>query len=282
MKSVRTTEEVRRIVAAWKQEGLSVGLTPTMGCLHEGHASLIRRAAAENGRVVVSIFVNPIQFGPSEDLNQYPRDLDNDLGICRSEGADLVFFPEVATLYPRGFQTSVTVSGLTEGLCGRSRPTHFTGVCTVVCKLFNIVEPDNAYFGQKDAQQLAVIRRMVQDLNMTLRVVDCPIIREPDGLAKSSRNRYLSPEEREAALALNRSLRLVESAVLKGERNSAALIALARECLDAEPLIKTDYVELVDAISLQPLERVEETALVAVAAYLGKTRLIDNRHIALS
>jgi pantoate--beta-alanine ligase len=282
MKTARTTEEVRRNVAAWKQEGLGVGLVPTMGFLHEGHASLIRRAVAENDRVVVSIFVNPTQFGPSEDLDRYPRDLEHDLQICRSEGAELVFCPEVETMYPPGFHTAITVHSLTEGLCGRSRPTHFAGVCTVVCKLFNIVGPDNAYFGQKDAQQLAVIRRMVLDLNIPLEIVACPTVREADGLAKSSRNRFLSPEERKAALALNRSLQLAEAAVRAGERDCAILIKRMRDCLEAESLVTVDYIEIVDAGSLRPLEKVEDAALAAVAAFLGKTRLIDNRLIALS
>lgn len=282
MNTARTPEEVHRHVAAWKQEGFRVGLAPTMGYLHEGHASLIRRAAAENERVVVSIFVNPTQFGPNEDLDRYPRDLEHDLEVCRTAGADLVFVPEAKTMYPPGFATTVAVSGLTDGLCGKSRPGHFAGVCTVVCKLFSIVAPDRAYFGQKDAQQLAVIRRMTRDLNLPVEVVSCPIIREPDGLAQSSRNAYLRPEERKAALVLNRALQMAEDAALGGERNSAVLVALMRECFAAEPLARVDYIEVVDALSLEPLNEVRDSTLMAVAAWLGATRLIDNRLIVLS
>ena len=237
MKTARTVEEVRGIVDTWKRAGLSVGLVPTMGYLHEGHESLMRRAVQENDRVVVSIFVNPTQFGPNEDLERYPRDLEHDLALCRSVGVELVFNPEPDVVYPAGFHTSIRVDSLTDGLCGRSRPTHFQGVCTVVCKLFNIVGPDRAYFGQKDAQQLAVIRRMVRDLNMRLEVVGCPIVREPDGLAKSSRNSYLTPEERAAALILSKSLRLAEEAVAAGERNSTTVLRLMQEAFAAEPAV---------------------------------------------
>lgn len=282
MHTVRSIEEVRRIVAAWRQEGFRVGLAPTMGYLHEGHASLMRRAKAENDRVVVSIFVNPTQFGPSEDLDRYPRDLDHDLDLCRSLGVDLVFYPEAATMYPDGFQTGISVAGLSAGLCGKSRPTHFSGVCTVVCKLINIVGPDRAYFGQKDAQQLAVVRRMAADLNMEVEIVGCPIVREPDGLAKSSRNAYLTPEERRAALVLNRALQLAEEAVQAGEADSAVLLALMRDSIAAEPLVRVDYIEIVDALSLQPIPAVGDNTLFALAAFLGGTRLIDNRLITLT
>ena len=206
MKIVETIAEVREQVRMWKQEGLSVGLVPTMGYLHEGHQSLIDRAVADNDRVVVSVFVNPMQFGVGEDLESYPRDMDRDAAICEKAGASLIFHPEPSEMYPEDFSSFVDMNTLTGGLCGKTRPIHFRGVCTVVSKLFNIVTPDRAYFGQKDAQQLAVIRHMVSDLSYGIEIVGCPIIREEDGLAKSSRNTYLSPEERQAALVLSRSL----------------------------------------------------------------------------
>ena len=206
MQIVSTVDAVREQVKKWREEGLSVGLVPTMGYLHEGHKSLIDKAVEQNDRVVVSVFVNPIQFGPNEDLATYPRDLDRDSALCENAGADLIFHPEKEDMYFDDFCTYVDMEGLTKGLCGKTRPTHFRGVCTVVSKLFNIVKPDRAYFGQKDAQQLAVIRRMVRDLNFDLESVGCPIIREEDGLAKSSRNTYLSPEERKAAVILHKGL----------------------------------------------------------------------------
>ena len=273
---VGTVNEVRAAVAAWKKEGLSVGLVPTMGYLHEGHQSLIERAAKDNDRVVASIFVNPMQFGPNEDLESYPRDLERDLARCEAAGAHLVFHPDPSAMYSPEFRTKVEVSELTAGLCGKSRPTHFVGVCTVVCKLFNIVTPNRAYFGQKDAQQLAVIRRMARDLDIPTEVIGCPIVREPDGLAKSSRNAYLLPDERIAALALNRSLRQAEKAVAGGERESRVLSAVIREAMNAEPLVKIDYVEIVDPDSMRPLQRLEGKTLIAVAAYVGKARLLDN------
>ena len=271
-----TVGEVRAIIAGWKKEGLSVGLAPTMGYLHEGHQSLIEQAAKDNDRVVVSIFVNPMQFGPNEDLANYPRDLARDLSRCKSAGAHLVFHPEPAVMYSPEFRTSVQVSQLTTGLCGKSRPTHFLGVCTVVCKLFNIIAPDRAYFGQKDAQQLAVIKRMTQDLNIPVDVIGCPIVREPDGLAKSSRNAYLLPDERTAARALNRSLRLAEAAVAAGERDSRVLASIIKDIMEAEPQVRIDYIEIVHPDSMQPLPRLEGSVLIAVAAYVGKARLLDN------
>ena len=271
-----TVEDVRAVVTAWKKEGLRIGLVPTMGFLHEGHQSLIQRAARENGRVVVSIFVNPMQFGPHEDLDRYPRDLERDLACCEAAGAHLVFHPDPSIIYPPHFCTRVEVSKLTAGLCGKSRPTHFTGVCTVVCKLLNIVAPDHAYFGQKDAQQLAVIKQMTRDLNISATIVGCPIVRDQDGLAKSSRNAYLLPEERKAALALHRSLRLAEKAVADGARESRALSALIRDALAMEPLIAIDYIEIVDPDSMSPLSRIDGSALIALAAQVGKARLLDN------
>ena len=221
-------EEVRKQVKEWRRQGLSVGLVPTMGYLHEGHKSLIERAVAENDRVVVSDFVNPIQFGVNEDLATYPRDIEADKRLCEQAGADLIFHPEAAEMYAPDFSTYVEMQKVSEGLCGKTRPTHFRGVCTVVCKLFHIVMPDRAYFGQKDAQQLAVIRRMVRDLDLDIQIVGCPIIREEDGLAKSSRNTYLSREERKAALVLSRAVFLGEDLMKKGERDADTILAARR------------------------------------------------------
>ena len=224
MKVSTTIAEVRSQVKEWKRQGLSVGLVPTMGYLHEGHQSLIARAARENDRVVVSVFVNPIQFGPSEDLESYPRDFERDCTLCEKTGADLVFHPEASEMYAENFCTYVDMDRLTKGLCGASRPVHFRGVCTVVSKLFHIVTPDRAYFGQKDAQQLAVIKRMVRDLSMDVEIVGCPIIREPDGLAKSSRNTYLSPQERRAAVVLSQALAEGRKALAEGERSATTIL----------------------------------------------------------
>jgi pantoate--beta-alanine ligase len=279
MRTVHTIEELRHIVGLWKEKNASVGLVPTMGFLHEGHESLMRRAAEDNDRVVVSIFVNPAQFGPSEDLDRYPRDMEHDLERCEALGVDLVFCPEVEEMYPTGFQTKVSVDGLSLELCGKSRPTHFQGVCTVVGKLFTIVGADRAYFGQKDAQQLIIIRRMVRDLNFMVEIVACPTVREPDGLAKSSRNKLLTPEERKAAPALNRALQLAEDAVAAGARDSATLRRLMENHLSAEPLLRVDYLEIVDALSLQPVQKLSGSTLIAAAIFLEKTRIIDNRLI---
>lgn len=276
MKIVKTIEEVREQVKAWRREGLSVGLVPTMGYLHEGHQSLIARSVAENDRTVVSDFVNPIQFGPAEDLATYPRDLERDAALCEATGANLIFNPEVEEMYAPDFCTYVDMDHLTKGLCGASRPIHFRGVCTVVSKLFHIVQPDRAYFGQKDAQQLAVIRRMVRDLNMPLEVVGCPIIREDDGLAKSSRNTYLSAEERQAALCLSRALNKGKAAIEAGETDAAKVKAMITAEIEAEPLSRIDYVEIVDWNNLEPVASTEGSILTAIAVYIGKTRLIDN------
>lgn len=276
MKITGSVKEVRSVVKEWRKQGLSVGFVATMGYLHEGHKSLIERANKENDKVVVSIFVNPMQFGPTEDLESYPRDLERDSIVCEDAGANLIFHPEPSEMYAEDFCTFVDMNGLTKGLCGKTRPIHFRGVCTVVNKLFNIVKPDRAYFGQKDAQQLAVIKRMVRDLNMDIEVVGCPIVREEDGLAKSSRNTYLSAEERKAATILNKSLTKGKELVLAGERDSDKVINAIKSVLDTEPLAKIDYVEVVDSLSIEKIDKIEKSVLVAIAVYIGKTRLIDN------
>ena len=275
MKIVETINEVRERVKEWKKQGLTIGLVPTMGYLHEGHQSLMDAARKENDKVVVSIFVNPMQFGPTEDLAEYPRDLDHDAKVCENAGVDLVLHPEPEEMYEPDFCSFVDMTGLTEGLCGKTRPIHFRGVCTVVNKLFNIVQPDRAYFGQKDGQQLAVVRRMVRDLNMDIEIVGCPIVREEDGLAKSSRNTYLSPEERKAALILSKTIALGEE-LAKTEKDAGKVVAAMKENIETEPLAKIDYVEAVDAVSMAPVNTLEGECMLAVAVYIGKTRLIDN------
>ena len=255
--------------------GLSVGFVPTMGYLHEGHKSLMDAARKGNDKVVVSIFVNPMQFGPTEDLATYPRDLDHDAALCESAGVDLIFHPEAEEMYEKDFCSFVDMTGLTEGLCGKTRPIHFRGVCTVVNKLFNIVTPDHAYFGQKDGQQLAVIKRMVRDLNMDIEIVGCPIVREEDGLAKSSRNTYLSSEERKAALILSKTVALGKE-LAKTEKDANKVVEAMKKNIETEPLAKIDYVEAVDALSMAPVEKLEGTCMLAMAVYIGKTRLIDN------
>ena len=276
MATIHTIKETRNIIKAWKKRGLTVGLVPTMGFLHEGHESLIKKAAAENDKVVVSIFVNPIQFGPNEDLEAYPRDLEKDTITCENAGADLIFNPSPDEMYFDNVVTSVTVGELTEGLCGSKRPIHFQGVCTVVSKLFNIVGSDKAYFGEKDAQQLAVIKRMVRDLNFDIDIVGCPIIREQDGLAKSSRNTYLSEDERKAAVILNESLNLAKEALKNGEQYASKLANIISQKITSEPLAKVDYIEIVDSTDLKPVCTITSSILVAIAVYIGKTRLIDN------
>ena len=275
MKIVGTVKEVREQVKEWKKQGLSVGFVPTMGYLHEGHKSLMDAARKGNDKVVVSIFVNPMQFGPTEDLATYPRDLDHDAALCESAGVDLIFHPEAEEMYEKDFCSFVDMTGLTEGLCGKTRPIHFRGVCTVVNKLFNIVTPDHAYFGQKDGQQLAVIKRMVRDLNMDIEIVGCPIVREEDGLAKSSRNTYLSPEERKAALILSKTVALGKE-LAKTEKDANKVVEAMKKNIETEPLAKIDYVEAVDALSMAPVEKLEGSCMLAMAVYIGKTRLIDN------
>ncbi|MGN1318499.1 MAG: pantoate--beta-alanine ligase [Lachnospirales bacterium] len=275
MKVVKTIEEVRKIVKQWKKEGLSVGLVPTMGYLHEGHKSLIVKAVSENDRVVVSDFVNPTQFGPNEDFETYPRDIVADSKLCEDAGANIIFNPEADEMYDNAL-TKVTMTDITEVLCGKTRPIHFNGVCTVVSKLFNIVTPDRAYFGQKDAQQLCVIKKMVKDLNFDIEIVSCPIIREDDGLAKSSRNTYLNEDERKAALCLSKSLKLAKEMIENGETDTAKIIKSAVDFINKEPLAKIDYVEIVDFNSLKSIKEVKKPMLMAMAVYIGKTRLIDN------
>ena len=275
MQVTTTVEETRKLVKNWKKEGKTIGLVPTMGFLHEGHASLIRRCREENDIVVVSDFVNPTQFGPTEDLEAYPRDFERDSELCESLGADLIFHPEPKDMYhdPHAY---VSIDTLSDTLCGQTRPIHFKGVCTVVSKLFNIVAPDRAYFGQKDAQQLAIIKHMVQDLNMDIEVVGCPIIREEDGLAKSSRNTYLSPEERKAALVLSQTINLAKQLIADGEKDADVLVAKMKENIEKEPLAKIDYVKAVNGLTMQQQKEIKAPMLIAMAVYIGKTRLIDN------
>ena len=275
MQVTTTVEETRKLVKNWKKEGKTIGLVPTMGFLHEGHASLIRRCREENDIVVVSDFVNPTQFGPTEDLEAYPRDFERDSELCESLGADLIFHPEPKDMYhdPHAY---VSIDMLSDTLCGKTRPIHFKGVCTVVSKLFNIVAPDRAYFGQKDAQQLAIIRKMVQDLNFDIQIVGCPIIREEDGLAKSSRNTYLSEDERQAALVLSRSLKIGKQLVEDGEKSAKAIKDAITAEINKEPLARIDYVDVVDFETITPVDEIKGPTLVAIAVYIGKTRLIDN------
>ncbi|MCD8153298.1 MAG: pantoate--beta-alanine ligase [Clostridiales bacterium] len=269
-----TIPATRDVIRKWKKDGYSVGLVPTMGYLHEGHASLIQKCREENDRVVVSVFVNPTQFGPGEDLEAYPRDFERDRALCESLGTDLIFHPEPEEMYqdPHAY---VSIDTLSDTLCGKTRPIHFKGVCTVVSKLFHIVTPDRAYFGQKDAQQLAIIRKMVQDLNFDITIVGCPIIREADGLARSSRNTYLSPEERQAALCLSQAVARGQQIIAPGIASQTVIDAMTA-VISAEPLARIDYVSVVDALDMQPVDHVEKNVLVALAVYIGRTRLIDN------
>ena len=276
MEITGSIKRVREQVREWRKAGLTVGLVPTMGYLHEGHKSLIDKAVEQNDKVVVSVFVNPMQFGPTEDLESYPRDMDRDAALCEKAGASLIFHPEPEEMYDDNFSSFVDMNTLTGGLCGKTRPIHFRGVCTVVAKLFNIVTPDRAYFGQKDAQQLAVIRHMVNDLSFGIEIVGCPIIREEDGLAKSSRNTYLNEEERKAALILSKAVFLGKKMVEDGETSAAAVKEAMIKKIESEPMAKIDYVEAVDGLSMQPVEEIKAPVLVAMAVYIGKTRLIDN------
>ncbi|HOE13673.1 MAG TPA: pantoate--beta-alanine ligase [Candidatus Saccharicenans sp.] len=268
--------ELQGKIKGWKQKGLRVGFVPTMGYLHEGHLSLVREAKRRNDRTAISIFVNPKQFGPAEDYNVYPRDFKRDVALLEKEGVDLIFYPGVEEMYPAGYKTYVEVEDLENKLCGRSRPGHFRGVCTVVLKLFNLIQPDEAYFGWKDAQQVIILKKMVEDLNLPVKIRPMPLIREEDGLALSSRNIYLNQQERQAALVLYRSLDLAEKMIKNGEREAARIRQQMVNLISAEPLARIDYVEIVDLQTLEPLTTIEGDALVAVAVYFGRTRLIDN------
>jgi pantoate--beta-alanine ligase len=276
MKIVRTVAEAKALCRQWRREGKRIGLVPTMGYLHEGHLSLVRASKERDDATVVSIFVNPTQFGPKEDFQKYPRDLDKDAAYLRQAGVEALFYPEPAGMYPPGYRTYVEVEGLQDRLCGKSRPGHFRGVATVVLKLFDVVAPDRAYFGAKDAQQVLIIRRMARDLDLDVEVVTCPLVREPDGLALSSRNAYLSAEERKAALALSTGLRWAEKAAAAGEREAARLVAGIRSVIEREPLARIDYVEAVDPETLEPVAELRGEVLVALAVFIGATRLIDN------
>lgn len=276
MEILHTVEAVRQWVGAQHARGRTIHFVPTMGYFHEGHLSLMRRARADNGAVIVSIFVNPLQFGANEDFAQYPRDFERDCQLAKSVGVEAIFAPDVAEMYPEGFQTEVRVKELSKPLCGKSRPGHFEGVATVVLKLFQIVMPDRAYFGMKDYQQLRVIQQMVRDLHLPVEIVPCPIVREPDGLAMSSRNVYLSPDARAAAGVLYRSLQWAQAQYAAGERDAIKLRTGVYEQIAAEPLARIDYVEVVDAETLQPIKRIERPALVALAVFFGRARLIDN------
>ena len=277
MITANTIAEVRSQVLAWRKEGYSIGLVPTMGYLHEGHASLVDEAVKQCDKVVASVFVNPTQFGPGEDLETYPRDFEHDCRLLEEHGCSMVFHPEVAEMYFEDAATYVEIqSDMPKQLCGKTRPIHFRGVCTVVSKLFNIVCPDKAFFGQKDAQQLAIIRKMVRDLSYGIEIVGCPIIREEDGLAKSSRNTYLSPEERKAALILSKSIFLGQQMAQEGEKDAGRIVEAMIRNIETEPLARIDYVSAVDGITMMPVSSMEGTVLFAMAVYIGKTRLIDN------
>ncbi len=277
MRVIKSKREMSGISRAYRRLGKSLGFVPTMGYFHKGHLSLIKRARDENDIVVVSVFVNPIQFGPGEDLERYPRNIERDKKLAEESGVDFLFVPAKGEIYPEGYSTFVEVKGITDKLCGRSRPGHFKGVTTVLTKLFNIVHPTRAYFGKKDFQQLKVVERMVKDLDMEVEIVSCPIVREPDGLAMSSRNVYLSSEERESALSLYKSLllakELVESGVLDPEKVKEKM---ERFILSHPHVRKIDYIEIVDQNSFEPVDRIEKGVLIALAVFVGNARLIDN------
>jgi pantoate--beta-alanine ligase len=276
MRICDTIEDIRAACRAARRGGKRLGFVPTMGALHEGHLSLVRAARASCDAVAASIFVNPMQFGPNEDLAKYPRSFERDRELLEKESVELLFAPSVEEMYPAGAVTWVTVEGLSSKLDGRSRPGHFRGVTTVVAKLFHIVEPDAAFFGQKDAAQVAIVRRMARDLNLPVEIVACPIVREPDGLAMSSRNAYLDPQQRKQALVLHRGLLQVKKSWEEGEREAGKLLTVGRDELAAEKSVRLDYLEIVDSDSLDPVENTAGGALVAVAAFVGMTRLIDN------
>ena len=276
MQIIHSPEALHSVCAEWRRQGLKTALVPTMGYYHAGHASLISYARSVADKVIVSLFVNPTQFGPNEDLEAYPRDFEKDSALVRELGGDVLYAPEPENMYAPDHATWVEVPALANTLCGLSRPIHFRGVCTVVSKLFNIVTPDKAFFGQKDAQQLAIIRQMVRDLSYGIEIVGCPIVREADGLAKSSRNTYLSAEERKAALVLSKAVFLGEKLVREGETDADKLVSEMKACIEAEKLAKIDYVSAVDAVTMESVHRIDRPVLVAMAVYIGKTRLIDN------
>jgi len=279
MEVIKDVQEMRRWSISFRQNKGSVGFVPTMGFLHEGHLSLMKAARERCDALVVSIFVNPTQFGPNEDLSQYPRDLERDLTLTRGVAADIVFFPDASQMYPPGFQTYVQVEELSQGLCGADRPTHFRGVATVVAKLFNQVLPDQAFFGEKDYQQLAVIKRMAKDLDMSVEVIGCPIVREPDGLAMSSRNVYLTTQGRKAALCLNRSIRKAQELVRSGNRQSSQILREVIKIIENEPLLQLIYAEIRHPDSLESLEQIVPRGVLLLAARVEKTRLIDNGYL---
>lgn len=276
MKVIKNIDEMKTQIKAWKREGLSIGLVPTMGYLHDGHESLIRKSKNQNDKVVVSIFVNPTQFGENEDLSTYPRDIGRDSEICENLNVDIVFTPSSEEIYDERFSTFIEVKDLSKELCGKSRPIHFRGVCTIVNKLFNIITPDKVYFGEKDAQQLAIIKKMVKDLNIDIDIVGCPIVREEDGLAKSSRNSYLTEKERIAARILNESLKEAKDMIISGELNSECIIHCISNKIKKEPLAKIDYINIVNGESMEPIHIIENNTLIAIAVFIGNTRLIDN------
>lgn len=274
MEIITTIENIRSIVNHWKDKGYSIGFVPTMGYLHDGHAALIDQARKDNDKVIVSIFVNPTQFGENEDLNSYPRDINRDKSLCKAHKADIIFSPTSDEMY-HDRKAFVNIVELSDTLCGISRPIHFKGVCTVVTKLFNIIQPTNAYFGEKDAQQLAIIRKMVYDLNFPVNIIGVPIVRESDGLAKSSRNTYLSKEERKAATILYKAIQMGKQTIKHGA-SADSIINTMTEIINTEPLAKIDYVSVVDANTMQPVHEITSPVLVAMAVYIGSTRLIDN------
>jgi len=279
MELVDTVAQMMGLSERWRREGKTIGFVPTMGYLHEGHLSLVRQARRGNDVVVVSIFVNPTQFGPGEDFGRYPRDLDRDISLLESIGVEAVFVPSVGEMYPSDYRTYVEVGDITDRMCGASRPGHFRGVTTICCKLFNIVRPHRAYFGKKDFQQYVVLRTMVKDLNMDLDIVPMPIVRESDGLAMSSRNAYLNAEERRGALCLCRSLRKAQELFGQGEKDAGIIKKEVVKMIQAEPLAVIDYVEVVDPDTFLPVEKVSEGTLVALAVKVGQARLIDNAQL---
>jgi pantoate--beta-alanine ligase len=279
MQVVKTIKEMKDMSAAWRKDGETIGFVPTMGYLHEGHLSLVRQSVKQCSKTVVSVFVNPTQFGPGEDFERYPRDTERDFGLLEPLGVDAVFMPEVEEFYPPGYQTYVEVTEITNRLCGLSRPGHFRGVTTVCCKLFNVVSPHKAFFGKKDFQQFTVLKRMVEDLAMDLEIVPMPIVREPDGLAMSSRNTYLSHEEREAALCLSRSLKEAQRLFSEGERDAAKIHLAVKAIIEAEPLVKIDYISVCDPFTFDEVDKIEKGTLVALAVKVGPARLIDNTQL---